>query len=189
MTEIILFGFSGAGKSTVANLVGEKYNLRIIHPSGILRDLLENKPVDINNTRYNTGFWESEKGIKLFNSRLNQAEPLDVISDRILVQEINKGNVVIDSWSLPWLTNKGIKIYLQADLEVRANRVSKRSNISYNKAFDIIKIKDKETTNLFKRLYDFNIKQDYHVFDYKINTNNKDKLEVFKNICSYLELS
>ncbi len=41
--EIILFGFSGSGKFTVANLVGERSELRVIHPSRILRDLYEGK--------------------------------------------------------------------------------------------------------------------------------------------------
>ena len=184
--EIILFGFSGSGKSTVSNLIGEKYGLRVVHPSGILRDLYESRNVDIENTRYNTGFWESEEGIRLFKSRLDEYKPLDVISDNILLEEIEKGNVVIDSWSLPWLTDKGMKIYLQADLEVRARRVSKRSNICYEKALEVVVMKDGETRKLFKRLYGFDIKQDDNVFNYVIDANELSKGEVFGNICDYL---
>lgn len=187
MAEIILFGFSGSGKSTVANLVEEKYGLRVIHPSGILRDLYEGKKVDVGNTRYNTGFWESEEGVRLFMSRLDEDEPLDIVSDKILVKEVRKGNVVIDSWSLPWLTDKGRKIYLQGDLKVRAQRVAKRSDISYKRALEIVTMKDEETRNLFKRLYGFDIKQDHDVFDYIINTNSLTKSEVFRSVCSYLD--
>lgn len=184
--KIILFGFSGSGKSTIANLVAEKYALRVIHPSGILRDLYERKVIDLNNTRYNTGFWESEEGIRLFNSRLNEEEPLDVISDRILIKEIRKGNVVIDSWNLPWLTNEGIKIYLQADLEIRAQRVAKRSKISYDRTLEVVTMKDEETRKLFQRLYDFDIKRDHDVFDYVTDTNYLTKKEVFEQVCDYL---
>jgi CMP/dCMP kinase len=184
--KVILFGFSGSGKSTIANLVGEKYGLRIIHPSGILRDLYERKNVDISETRYNTGFWESEEGVRLFNSRLDEEEPLDVISDRILVEEIRKGNVVIDSWSLPWLTTEGTKIYLQAKLEIRAQRVAKRSDIGYERALEVVAMKDEETKKLFKRLYGFDIRQDHDIFDYVINTNYLTKSEVFERVCSYL---
>lgn len=187
MTVIILFGFSGSGKSTIANLVGEKYGLRAIHPSGILRDLYEGREVDIGNTRFNTGFWESEQGVRLFRSRLDKKEPLDVVSDRILVEEVRKGNVVIDSWSLPWLTNRGRKIYLEADLEVRAQRVAKRSQISYERALEVVVMKDKETGNLFKRLYGFDIKHDCDVFDHVVNTSDLTKSEVFRHICSYLD--
>lgn len=184
---VIIFGFSGSGKSTIANLVGEKYELRVIHPSGILRDLYEKKKVDLGNTRYNVGFWESEEGIRLFKSRLDEDEPLDVISDRILVQEVEKGNVVIDSWSLPWLTDKGRKIYLKADLEIRVQRVAMRSSISYDKALEVASMKDEETRKLFKRLYGFDIKQDHEVFDYLINSNDLNREDVFTKLCDYLD--
>jgi len=185
--SIILFGFSGSGKSTIANLISEKYNLRVIHPSGIIRDLYEKKEIDLNNTRYNNGFWESTEGIKLFKSRLNKEKPLDMIADKIIIEEITKGNIVIDSWNLPWLTNIGQKIYLKADLETRAERVAKRSNITYNKAINIVKMKDTETTKLFKRLYGFDIAQDHNVFNYIINTNKLTIDNVFKNVCEYID--
>jgi len=187
MTEIIIFGFSGSGKSTIANLVGEKYGLRVVHPSGILRDLYEGNKVDIGNTRYNTGFWESEGGVKLFRSRLDEEEPLDVVSDRILVKEIRRGDVVIDSWSLPWLTDRGRKIYLRAALEIRAQRVAKRSETCYERALEVVAMKDEETRKLFKRLYGFDIKLDHNVFDYVEDTNNLTKREVFRSVCSYLD--
>ena len=184
---IIIFGFSGPGQSTIANLLGEKYGLRVIHPSGTLRDLYEKKEIDLGKTRYNTGFWESEEGIRLFQSRLAEDEPLDLVSDRILLQEVEKGDVIIDSWSLPWLAEKGIKIYLESDLEVRAARVAKRSGISYEKALDVVAMKDEETRKLFKRLYDFDIKRDHAVFDLVINTNKFTKEEVFQRVGDYLE--
>ncbi len=184
---VIIFGFSGSGKSTIANFISEHYGLRVIHPSGILRDLYEGKEVDIEQTRYNTGFWESREGVELFKNRLAENEPLDLVSDRILLQEVERGNIVIDSWSLPWLSNKGTMIYLEADLELRARRVAKRSGIIYERAIDIVSMKDEETRKLFKRLYDFDIKGDHDVFDYIINTNKLNLNEVFTRLCDYLD--
>ncbi|MBU0667011.1 MAG: cytidylate kinase family protein [Nanoarchaeota archaeon] len=183
---IVLFGFSGSGKSTIANQIGSNYNLRVIHPSGILRDLYEGKTVDLENTRYNTGFWESNDGIRLFKSRLDKDIPLDVLSDRILLNEVAKGNVVIDTWSLPWLTNTGLKIYLKADLSVRAQRVSKRSNISYESALDIVNMKDDETRCLFQRIYGFDIRND-DVFDLVLDTNKISQEQVFRVVCGFVE--
>ncbi len=184
---IIIFGFSGSGKSTIANLISKKYGLRIIHPSGIMRDLYEKKQIDIQHTRYNKGFWESKKGIKILKNRLNEKKPVDVIADKIILKEIKKGNVVIDSWNLPWLTNIGTKIYLRAKLDMRAKRVAKRSKISFTKARAIITKKDNDTYKLFKRVYEIDIKHDRNVFDYEINTNNLTKKEVFKSLCEYLD--
>jgi len=185
--KIIIFGFSGSGKSTLANRLGEKYGLRVVHPSGILRDLYENKKVDLAHTRYNQGFWESPEGIHLFQSRLKEEEPLDVISDKILLREIQKGKVVIDSWSLPWLTTLGYRIYLQADLDVRAKRVSLRSEISYQTAREIVMMKDRETTRLFQRLYGFNIEKDHNVFNLVVDTNKLSQEEVLVRVCGQLE--
>lgn len=183
---IILFGFSGSGKSTMANRISVEYGLRVIHPSGILRDLYEQKEVDLKHTRHNTGFWESSEGIEFFKSRLYAEEPPDVISDRILVTEARKGNVVIDSWSLPWLIDKGIKIYLKTEQTVRAQRVSIRNDICFARASDIINMKDEETRKLFLRLYGFDIARDHDVFGYSIKTDELTQDEVFNDICSYL---
>ena len=183
---IIIFGFSGSGKSTLANLIAKKYNLRVIHPSGILRNLYEQKEIDLSKTKHNKGFWETKKGIKLFKNRLKEKEPLDIISDKILLEEVKKGNVVIDSWNLPWLTNKGIKIYLKANLNERAKRVAKRSNINYFKAVKIIKLKDEETRKLFRREYCFDIKNDLNVFDLIVNTTSVNQDEVFNVVCEFL---
>lgn len=186
--RIILFGFSGSGKSSIADLVAKEYGLRVIHPSSILQDLYAGKKIDINNTRPGKGFWESEKGVELFKNRLNEDEPLDVLSDKILLKEAAKGNVVIDSWSLPWLTDIGTKIYLKASRDIRAARVAKRSNISYAKAFQVVKMKDKETRKLFKRIYGFDIKKDTSVFNLIIDTNNINENKVFKEVKDYLSL-
>ena len=68
---IILFGFSGSGKSTVANAIGKRLRLRVIHPSSILRDIIEDRKVDTVNTLHNKGFWESPEGMSMFLDRLN----------------------------------------------------------------------------------------------------------------------
>jgi len=185
-TTIIIFGFSGSGKSTLAKSLGQHYALRVIHPSSILRNLCEGKPINLSNTTSNRGFWEHKKGIQLFKSRLNQDQPLDVVSDKILLREVKKGDVVIDSWSLPWLSKSGLKIYLKTDFEVRARRVAKRSKLTLATARRIVFLKDKETCKLFKRVYGFDIKHDHSVFDIILNTNNLSKLQVFKRVCEQL---
>jgi len=186
---IIIFGFSGSGKSSLANLIAKKYKLRVVHPSGILRDIYEKKKIDISNTRSNNGFWENEKGIGLLRGRLKKEKPLDLISDKILLKEVRKGNVVIDSWNLPWISKEGIKIYLKADLNVRAKRVSKRNKMSYKKVKKIISNKDEDTYKLFKKLYNINIKKDLQVFDLIINTYNLNKTQVFQLLCDYLKFN
>lgn len=184
---IIIFGFSGAGKSTLADSLGKEYGLRVIHPSSIIRDLKRGECPDIEGSTKNNGFWESEKGVKMFKSRLEEEEPVDVKVDQILLREVERGEVVIDSWNLPWMTDSGIKISLKADLEVRAQRVADRGDITYGRAKKIVSIKDKETKKLFKRIYGFEIREEDSVFDLIIDTCDKNTEKVFEKAHNYID--
>jgi cytidylate kinase len=171
----------------IANAIGKKYNLKTIHPSGVLRKLCEKQPIDIDKTEYNTGFWESKKGVKIFNDRLEAKEPLDIQATKIVINELYKGNVVVDSRDLPRLTNNGIKIYLKADMKIRAKRVSKRSNITYEQSMKILKMKYDKTRELFQKLYNIDITKNREVFDYILETDNLTEKEVCKKVCDFLE--
>jgi cytidylate kinase len=169
-TTIIIFGLTGSGKSTMANMLGKELNLRVVHPSSILKELLEGKKPDIKNSKEGTGFWESREGITLFKKRLDDKTPIDFICDQILLKEIKKGSLVMDSWTMPWLAKTGIKICLQATSATRSKRVAQRSNISIEKATQVLRMKDKETRKLY--LNRFDIKKDNQVFDLIIKTDH-----------------
>ena len=186
-TIIIIFGFSGSGKSTIANMLGKKLDLRVVHPSSILKDLILNKEPDIEHSKEGKGFWESKRGIKMFNERLKNDKPIDLDCDQILLKEATKGNLVIDSWSLPWLTKKGIKIYLQATEKTRIARVSKRSRISLGDAQKTLRMKDSKTRELYLKHRGFDIKKDSTVFDLVINTNKLTRKEIVERILTFLK--
>ena len=183
---VVVFGLAGSGKSTLANGIGQQFGLRVIHPSGIMRDLLEKKTVDLQRTRQNDGYWETEEGARILADRLDQEVPVDLKADKILLEEVEKGEVVIDSWSLPWLTSKGLRIHLLADLTVRARRAAERGGIPYQKALERISAKDEQTRQLFLRLYGFDIKQDHHVFEYTLDTDELNEVEVLERACAHL---
>ncbi len=182
--RIIIFGFSGSGKSTIADMIAKKYGLRVIHPSGILRTLLQHKK--IKKTEAGKGFWESQAGVKLFKKRLKEKEPMDIVADKILLKELSKGNLVMDSWNMPWLSDKGLKIYLKTSLSIRAQRVAKRSGLVYKKALAIVKMKDEETRKLFKRVYGFDIKKDFNIFHKIISTDKLNPGQVLKVVEDFL---
>lgn len=177
---VIIFGLAGSGKSTLAKGIGRDFGLRVIHPSGVMRDLMEHKQVDLERTRQNDGYWESDEGARLLTDRIGQAAPVDVEANQILLEEVAKGDVVIDSWALPWLTDKGVKIHLLADLPVRAQRAAERAQIPYSKALELISLKDEQTRQLFQRLYGFDIMRDHHVFHHSLDTNSLSVAEVLE---------
>ncbi len=175
---IIIFGFAGAGKSTVAELVANKLHLRVIHPSSIMRSLLERKKVSLRLTKKGSGFWETARGITLLKKRLKDKRPADMISDQYLLREIDKGNLVMDSWSMPWLSPHGLKVCLRAPLALRAKRVALRSGIDLKEARKNIRMKDSDTRMLFKRIYGFDIARDHNVFTKRINIGSKTADEI-----------
>ena len=183
---VVIFGLAGSGKSTLANGIGRHFGLRVIHPSGIMRDLMERKQVDLERTRQNDGYWESDEGARLLADRLGQATPVDVEANLMLLREVDRGDVVIDSWALPWLTDKGVKIHLLADLPVRAQRAAERAQIPYSKALELISQKDEQTRQLFQRLYGFDIMRDHHVFHHSLDTNSLSVAEVLEHCTALL---
>jgi cytidylate kinase len=104
-----------------------------------------------------------------------------------VLNELHKGNVVVDSRDLPRLTNNGIKIYLKADMKIRAERVARRSKISLQQSMKILKMKYEKTRDLFKKLYNIDITKNREVFDYILETDNLKEKEVLKKVCDFLE--
>ena len=179
---VILFGYSGSLKSEMTKSIGEKYGLRIIHPPTILRGLYnEGKTNTLISTK---GFWESEEGIKLSKRRLKE-DSLDLKLDEMLLEEIRRGDVVMDSYTMPWLTKEGIKINLRSSLQERANRAARQNNFSPEKIRKLIKENDSMSRRIFRNLYDFDIMEDLDVFDYAIKPEH-GILGGFKKICYYL---
>ena len=185
--RIIIFGFSGAGKSTLADMLGSSLNLRVVHPSSILQQLLLNEKIDRKNTKAGDGFWETSIGKRLLKSRLNQKSPKDLICDEILLKELKKGKVIMDSWNMPWLyKGKAVRIYLKANLKDRVDRVSRRSGITKAAALSSISDKDNETRKMFQRIYGIDIKKDIEVFDLILNTSSLTRKSVLHSTLKFI---
>ena len=183
--RIIIFGFAGAGKSTMANELAAHYGLRVVHPSGIMRMLLNNQAVEPDQSQHGTGFWESPEGVAFLQSRLDHDEPIDLVVDKILVQELDRGGVVMDSWNMPWLYPQGIKIYLKASLDERVRRVADRCPVPLQDVRSTVMMKDEGTRTLFQRLYGIDILNDEGVFDLIIETDAKSQSDVLREIIAF----
>ena len=186
---VLLCGWSGCGKSSVADNIGKTFNLKVVHSSGIYLQLIKEKKIDETKAKKNQGFWESKEGEKLFQKRIETAhseESLDKILDKKLLEVIEKGNVVMDSWTMPWLSKKGIKIWLEVSDKERARRIAERDKISEKEALKKVKEKERKTIELYKNLYGFDFGKDEKVFGLILNTNDLSLEEVTGKVEEFL---
>ena len=98
--------------------------------------------------------------------------------DEKLEELFLKGNVVITSYTLPWLINGGVRIWLAGSPENSAKRMTLRDNLPLERSLAIVKLRYDENKILYKKLYDFEFGSDLSVFDKIINTDGLDADQV-----------
>jgi cytidylate kinase len=190
---LLIFGLAGAGKSSVADGLGRALRYRVVHPSSLLEDVCEQRAMNQGKTHAGAGFWETKRGMAFLHARLQGRSAVDRRLDQLLLKEIKKGHVVMDSWTMPWLSKTGVKIFLTAPLAIRAARVAVRSKISVAEATRLIRRRDEETRQLNKKMYGFDIKKDHHVFDLTIDNRalsaKQTQVKIFRFLKQYQKLA
>lgn len=146
-------GSSGSGKTTVSEIIGNKYNMKVINSDKVVRELSVPNSEFLNAIKENLGaqfFFEDGN----LNKRLlafyiynddDILQKLNKITYDIIVKEIinrvnqlkNKENVVIDvplffESGLNEICNHTISVIANRDLKIE--RISKRDNISEDEA-------------------------------------------------------
>ncbi|MCS7124676.1 MAG: cytidylate kinase family protein [Candidatus Bathyarchaeota archaeon] len=179
---ICVCGMAGSGKSTVAKKLAERYGLKYYSGGDALRALAIEKgykPLE-------KGWWESQEGLAFLENRGKNPE-FDRTVDEKLLKVAEQGNVILDSWTMPWLLKKGFKIWLEASPRKRAERVAKRDGISVKKALEALKSKEEKTKAIYKRLYGFSLGEDFTPFHLILDTDNLTAEEVFQTLISVLD--
>ena len=179
---ILICGFTASGKSYLSESLAKKLNYKFVHTSHILKLIHTNKDIDPNKTKMNKGWYEFSNLDSVRHKDLNLDYKLDNYLKK-LVKE--KDNLVLDSWTLPYISNnkkKIIKIWLHASPKVRTLRLMKRDKVSLEEAKKIIKKKDSFNKRHFKKIYGFVLGKDLDVFDHIINVEKDSVKEITSNI-------
>ncbi len=172
---VCISGFAATGKSTLGKKLAEVLGLRYLSGGDGLKMLAVERG-------YRPGgkeWWETEEGLRFLEERVRNPE-FDREVDRKLLEEAEKGDVIIDSWVLPWLYQGGYNVWLKARLDVRARRMSKRSGVSVEEALEIIRKRDGESASLYRRLYGIELGRDFEPFHLVLDTSDLDEDAVFR---------
>ncbi len=171
---ICISGMTGSGKSTVAKKLADKYGLGYFSGGNALRILAQEEGYD-SDVR---GWWETAEGLNFLKQRMG--DPVfDKKIDEKLLELAAEGNIVLDSWTMPWLLKEGFKVWLESSPQVRAKRVVTRDAISDEEALKALTEKDERTRQIYKSLYGFDLGRDLTPFNLVLATDELDPDDVF----------
>ncbi|MEM0090505.1 MAG: cytidylate kinase family protein [Nitrososphaerota archaeon] len=180
---ICISGLAATGKSTVARKLAKALNIRYISGGQALKQLAIERGYEPGGEDW----WEKPEGLKFLEERSSNPE-FDKLVDAKLLELASKGDVVIDSWVLPWLLKDGYKIWLKASEDERAVRLSKRSGLPIDTAKEILRKRDSESKEIYNRLYGISLENDLSPFDVVLDTTGLNEDEVYKVLLSLIKL-
>jgi cytidylate kinase len=179
---VCISGLAGTGKSTLSKKLAEKYKLRYYSGGDVLKALAAAEGYNSSGN----GWWESPEGLSFLEKREKNLKFDKAVDDKLL-EYAQQGNVLLDSWTMPWLLKTGFKIWLLASIEKRAARVAKRDKITIEEALQVLKEKEARTKAIYKELYGFNLGEDFAPFHLVLDTDNLNAKEVFHTLCMVID--
>ncbi len=180
LKSVIISGPPAVGKTTIAKGLAKEFGLKYLSGGDVLKEMAKEEGFQTSRD----DFWDTAGGMNFLNIRKGNLE-FDKQVDEKLKKIFLSEDVVITSYTLPWLVKDGIKIWLDGSKENSAKRMTARDNISFENALNIVKKRYEENKMLYKKLYGFNFGEDLSVFDEIINTDElgPDKvLELSKKV-------
>lgn len=173
--SIIISGPPAIGKTTIAMGLAKEFNLQYVSGGDALKEIAYEHGFQIDGKDW----WDTKSGMYFLNKR-RQNFVYDRIVDKKLKEIFDRGNVVITSYTLPWLVDDGIKIWLLGSHQNSADRMKVRDNVTKEEALKIVKRRYEENKSLYKELYGIDFKEDTTIFDEIINTSNLNANEVLQ---------
>ena len=157
---ITVSGLSGSGKSTGARAIAKALNLKNVITGEILRQIAK------------------DKGISLLEIVKIRKPEIDYEMDRRTLKLAMEGNVVLDGRLTGWVAGNwaDIKIFYECSLNVRAERVAKRDNITFEEAKEVLQKRDEEDHRIYQNLYGID-SYDKSIYDIVINNEKLTKKE------------
>jgi len=173
INSIIISGPPAIGKTTIAKGLAKEFGLTHLSGGDILKELAEEEGFETKGDDW----WDTQEGIDFLSQRQENSEFDKKVDDK-LKKHFLDGNVVITSYTLPWLVEGGVKIWLEGSKENSAQRMTTRDNMSKDNALEIVQKRYQENKKIYKALYGFEFGEDLSLFDKVIETDGLNASEV-----------
>jgi CMP/dCMP kinase len=163
--SIVISGSAAVGKTTLAHALAKEFGFKLYNGGDILKEIARQLGYSVTGNDW----WDSNEAIGFMKERKKNSI-YDRQVDEKLTNIAKKGNVIITSHTLPWLTPEPITFWLSASPQKRSERMSKRDKISIKEALRIVRMRDKENKKIYKKIYGAKFGDGLEVFDFMINT-------------------
>jgi len=181
MKAIILCGMPAVGKTTVAKIIASKLRLKLIGGGDILKEIAMEEGYNA----VGDDWWDTSEGMRFMEERAGSPE-FDREVDRRLLARAQKGNVVMTSYTLPWLAKVGVKVWLSGTKRSRAERMAKRDSTSPEECAKVIDERDRENFAIYKKLYGIRFGKDLSPFTIVVGTDGVPATEVARSVLQQL---
>jgi len=164
--SIVISGWPAVGKTTIAENLAKDFNLKLWNGGDILKMMAYERGYS---SSLNHDWWDTEEAARFMKERNNNPNFDREVDDR-LIELVKEGNVVITSYTLPWISDATINFWLQGSVDNRSKRMSMRDKIDINTAKKIVQRRDVENKLIYQKLYQFEFGEKLDVFDFAMNT-------------------
>ena len=182
MKAIIISGMPAVGKTTVSREVADALKKPMLGGGDVLKEMA----IEEGYTPGGEDWWDKGEGMKFLQERKRKSG-FDREVDSRLMNKAKKGNVVITSYPVPWLTREGVKVWLSGSVRSRAVRMSKRDGLTLAKCRAILSVRDRENYGLYKKIYDIEFGRDLKPFDLVVETDSIDEEKVAEIVLHYVK--
>ncbi len=164
--SVVISGWPAVGKTTIAENIAKKFNLKLWNGGDILKMMAYEQGYS---SSLNHDWWDTDEAQNFMNTRNNDPY-FDKEVDNRLIRLVKDGNVVITSYTLPWISDATINFWLQGSVGNRAKRMAMRDNIEIDEAKEIVLRRDTENKLIYKKIYNFDFGEKLDIFDFALNT-------------------
>lgn len=157
MTIVTIGGLPGSGKSTVAKLLAERLKMEYFNAGDVFRSLA------------------AKRGLTLeeFGIFAEKNPSVDQAIDKKVVELAKKDNIVLEGRLAGVMCErngvKAIKVWLEAPLKVRAQRVAEREGKSFDTSLAEIQVREKSEWDRYYKIYNIDL-NDLTIFNYVIDS-------------------
>ena len=122
-------------------------------------------------------WWDTSEGMRFLKERERNSE-FDKEADTKMEKKIRDGNIVVTSYTAPWLFKEGFKVWLDASREKRTERMVKRDGTEKQMTSEVVSKRERENHKLYMSLYKIDFGEDKEPFNLILNTDEKSPEEI-----------